>query len=281
MFSLSKLRALDVDSIGDIIKKRGDSASSVEDVANTITDYIYNNFLEKDVRDIVLVRFFITHEFGLLPIALKSIVEKNNITQKKDLHDNTKCMVLLATHGDKRQWNSRTSSVGHQAIPLFSNDFIKSFPMISELFRQFGVKTSEILGKNKSTTIKDRLKLYNAFYVDNAQGHPSVPAQDDFVKPFGIKSVVGFGGVLPANNVFSVIMFCRTEVPKEVAKLFSALSLKINLAILPLYNKKIFNSKNDKDSSCLTKEMCALQESVDVMDWIANKISAKKEGQKV
>jgi hypothetical protein len=48
-----------------------------------------------------------------------------------------KCLVLLASMGDRPEWGSRMSSTGHRAIPLPSGELVRKFPMISNLVKQF------------------------------------------------------------------------------------------------------------------------------------------------
>jgi len=51
--------------------------------------------------------------------------------------------------------------------------------------------------------------------------------------PFGIRSVIGFGGMLPSGNLFAVILFTKVPIPRETADLFRPLALSVKLAILP------------------------------------------------
>ena len=66
---------------------------------------------------------------------------------------------------------------------------------------------------------------YNVFYVEEAAGSPHVPAQETFVQPFGIRSVVGFGWVLPTDELYAVIMFTRVHVPRQTAAMFRVVAL--------------------------------------------------------
>ena len=59
-------------------------------------------------------------------------------------------------------------------------------------------------------------KTYNTFYVPESVGSPYIPTQDDFVIPNGIKSVLGFGGVLSSGEPFVVIMFSKPGIPADV-----------------------------------------------------------------
>lgn len=60
--------------------------------------------------------------------------------------------------------------------------------------------------------------------MPEAIGSPSIPAQDDFVAPHGIKSVAGFGGLLVNGQVLVVIRFTKVAVQKASAAMFRALT---------------------------------------------------------
>jgi hypothetical protein len=69
--------------------------------------------------------------------------------------------------------------------------------------------------------------------VPEALGNPYIPAQRDFIIPYGIRSILGFGGLLPSGDMFAVPMFFKVPVSREVADLFRPLSLNVKVAILP------------------------------------------------
>jgi two-component system NtrC family sensor kinase len=147
----------------------------------------------------------------------------------------TKCLTLIASAGDLPAWNSRHTSACHRAIPLTSPEMLARFPMISELIDQLGVRPEEVAGPSPQLAEEPTRKGYNVFYVEEAAGSPSVPAQLDFVQPFGVRSVLGFGGVLPGGDLFAVVLFARVPVPKETPNLFKPLALNVTLAALPFH----------------------------------------------
>src|SRR2546421_415537 len=59
-----------------------------------------------------------------------------------------KCLTLLASAGDLPAWNSRHTSVGHQAIPLASPEMLHRLPMISQLVQQFGLEPNLLLARS-------------------------------------------------------------------------------------------------------------------------------------
>lgn len=54
-----------------------------------------------------------------------------------------------------------------------------------------------------------------------------MPAQASFVVPLGIRSVIGFGGLLPSRELFTLIVFSKAPISKEVAGLFKSLALTV------------------------------------------------------
>jgi hypothetical protein len=91
--------------------------------------------------------------------------------------------------------------------------------------------------------IDDQQQTYNVFFVPEAEGSPFVPAQANFVVPFGIRSVLGFGGMLPSGNLFAVIIFSKVAVPRNAANLFATIALSLRLALLRFDRRFIFEEQ--------------------------------------
>jgi PAS domain-containing protein len=104
--------------------------------------------------------------------------------------------------------------------------------MFSQLLQQLGVKL-ESKAEPESDLLVDWVEqTFNVFHVGEAKGSPFVPAQEEFVIPFGIQSVLGFGGVLPSKELFTVILFSKQKISRETAELFKPLALSVKLALL-------------------------------------------------
>jgi len=93
---------------------------------------------------------------------------------------------------------------------------------------------------------------YNVFYLPEAAGNKYVPAQEDFVIPFGVSSVLGFGGILPSGNLFVIIMFSRVPISPRTAEMFRTLALSVKIAVLPVADKPFTretmkNSQNEEE----------------------------------
>src|SRR5205807_7868251 len=62
---------------------------------------------------------------------------------------------------------------------------------------------------------------------------PFVPVQREFVIPYGVRSVLGFGSLLPSGNLFVVVLFTKVFLSRSTADLFKPLALSTRLALLP------------------------------------------------
>ena len=104
--------------------------------------------------------------------------------------------------------------------------------MISNLIQQFGLEIDTVLAPNPNLLVDVEQRSYNVFHVPDAAGSPYIPAQEEFVVPFGVRSVLGFGGMLPSGNLFAIILFSQSRIQREVAEMFKTLVLSIKLAVL-------------------------------------------------
>jgi hypothetical protein len=105
--------------------------------------------------------------------------------------------------------------------------------MVSQLLQQLGVEPDSKVQPESDLLADWTDQTLNVFHVAEAKGSPFVPAQEEFVIPFGIESVVGFGGVLPSKELFTVILFSKKKISREMAELFKPLATSVKLALLP------------------------------------------------
>lgn len=224
---------------GKALRMIGEGAKSMEDAADRIVRYLYDNLLDGEAgsRACALVRLFKTHSYGELDAELQEFAQ--NMMENKPPHPGMKCMVLLATAGEQQEWRSRRTSAGHKAIPLPSEEAIDRIPMFLPLIEQFGMKVDMLIKPDPKFLIDLEQRAYNVYYVPEALGNPSIPAQKGFVIPYGIRSILGFGGLLPSGDMFAVPMFFKVPVSREVADLFRPISLNVKIAILP-FEKAVF-----------------------------------------
>ena len=213
------------------LRGQAKGATSVEEAAQAIARYFYDELQDPATGkpSCALVRCYKTHAYGQLPTTLQR--SARNVLRRKPHSDNTKCLTLLGTAGDRPEWNSRLRSLGHQAIPLESEKMVEQAPMIAQLIREFGLDIASVISPNPEILRRMEGKSYSTFYVPEAKGSPYIPAQAEFVVREGIESVLGFGGLLRNGDLIAVILFSRVPIGEETASRFRTLALDVRAAL--------------------------------------------------
>ncbi|MEK6776412.1 MAG: hypothetical protein AABY87_05970 [bacterium] len=236
---LTSFTLKDMTECGSALRDLGSDAESMEEAANRMTRYLYDHLISKQTGEhsCALIRFFKTHAYGRLDDELKQYAR--GMLGDTPEEPVMKCLTLLATAGEKPEWNCRKDSAGHQAIPLPSEQVVNQIPMIRNLIRQLGLEVNTVINPDPNLLLDMAQKTFNVFHVPNALESPFIPSQQNFVIPFGIRSVLGFGGILPMGDIFAMILFSRVFIPEQTANLFKPLSLNIKLAVLP-FEERVF-----------------------------------------
>jgi diguanylate cyclase (GGDEF)-like protein len=232
-YSLTGLGLSTMTRCGAALRALGSGAKALEDVAEAIVRHLHHRLVDDLSGEpaTALVRFYKTRPFEELDEGLRMFARAR--VDGAPLPPRMKCLTLLASAGEQPDWNSPATSVAHRVIPLSSQHMLVDFPMIAHLLRQFGMDAATLGDERPDLMVDTDQHTYNVFYVPEAAGSPEIPAQDDFVVPFGIRSVLGFGGLLADGDLFAVILFSRVHISREAAALFRTLSLSVKLAVLP------------------------------------------------
>ena len=243
MYDPAEFTLSDMTECGATLRKLGAGADSMEEVADRIVSYFYDQFIDPQTSAsaFTLVRFFKTHAFSQLPTDLQAYAQ--TMLNQQVAPPATKCLTLLATQGDRVEWRSRQASIGHQAIPLISEQLVTQSPMIAQLIAQFGLPIHAVLNPDPTLIVDLEQKTFNVFHVLDAVNSPHVPAQQEFVVPFGVRSVLGFGGMLPSGNLIAIIVFSKMPISWETADMFKTLALNVKLAVLPFDRGAVFNQQ--------------------------------------
>ena len=215
---------------GIAIRRVARGTESLEEAADAITRYLYEHCVDASgERACAMVRFYKTHRYDRLEPELKAFAA----ARLGDLEPNAdmRCLVLLATAGDEPAWNARRSSRGHQAIPLPSAERVRAAPMIMRLVEDIGVDIESLVSAPQPHPRGTEPRTYDVFHVEQARGSPFIPAQRDFVEPYGIASVVGFGGLLRSGELFAVILFSRVTIPARSAARFRTIALDVRSSL--------------------------------------------------
>jgi hypothetical protein len=213
---------------------------TLESAAGTVVRYFHEHCvdLHSGARSCALARFYATLPYAALEPGLRHYVgDRAGMTSPPP---DMRCLALLGTAGDEPAWNSRHLSRGHRVIPLPSAEIVRSAPMIARLIEDLGVDLEAVVAGTKPRQSASEPRTYDVFHVEQALGSPVIPAQDEFVVPFAIRSVVGFGGVLRSGELFAVVLFSRAHIPAASASRFRTIALDIRSALFTLSESSIW-----------------------------------------
>jgi len=235
--------------LGDMLKSSlrlrdaASGAASLELSAQRVCRFLYDELHGPDTeRACALVRCYKTHPYGLLDADLQEFAK--SLMEGAYPAPGMKCLTLMASVGQTASWNSRFLSQGHRTIPLPSPEIVEKAPMISQLIKELGLELSSLLKPDPDIVKELSGKRHGVFYVEEAAGSPYIPAQKEFVERYGIRSVLGFGGVLGDGHLFAVILFATVHIPPNTAQRFRTLALDV---------KSAFSKFGEADTFSLTR----------------------------
>jgi hypothetical protein len=224
-----------------ILHSTAAGAPSMEATARLICRALYDELRGPDgERACALIRCYKTHPFGALPADLRRFARQAS-GESSTPAETMRCLTLLASVGSEPQWNARTTSKSHQAIPLPSPQMVAKAPMIAALIRDFGLELADITDPKPEDVRNTEGKSYGVFHVEHALGSRSIPAQEEFVARYRVQSVVGFGGSLASGDLFAVILFSRVTVSAESAERFRTLALDLKALFFPFTESSVFD----------------------------------------
>ena len=211
--------------------------ATVSEAAQRVVDFFYTELVDdQGAPACALARFFKTHPYRDLDEELRTVARESAPNAGSD----TRCLTLLATRGLEPDWNSTRTSRGHRVIPLTSVEMVQQAPMIAQLITQLGVPIANVVRPSASLLLNGGDATHNVFYVAEALGSPYIVAQEDFVKRYGIASVVGCGGMLSSGDLFALILFSRVPIVSDTAEQFRVIGLSLKVAMLPVARKPLF-----------------------------------------
>lgn len=183
--------------------------------------------MAEEFKETVLARVFSTVTFGVLPETTRTFVSQRAREGKIEslMKPETPVLCLMGTFGVEPEWRQRALSKRHLGIPLASEGFTRSLPMISALLSQVGF---DPLGSREETSgIRvDQLlggEGAGVFHVEDArsaidsQGRKVIASQD-FVAAYGIKTVYGMGGCWPDGSFVTCIVFTREQLDRTTIR---------------------------------------------------------------
>jgi serine phosphatase RsbU (regulator of sigma subunit)/PAS domain-containing protein len=256
------------------VRLLSDGASSMEEVAHRVAVCLFDLFRDgvTGERSSVMVRLYKTHPYEDLPADLQAFA-RTSLGKNPD-DPTMRCLTLLGTAGVQPPWNDRRESENHKAVPLPTAQVLEDAPMIARLIEQFGLDPTVVIQPDPELIVHLEQKSFGVFHVPEAAGSPYVPAQD-FVEENGVRSAIGFGGLLPDGDLFAVIIFSRESVVRETADLFQTVAHSVKVALLPFIEGPTFETQRGKDvrvrreKEALRSEVTTLRQLLAVHEQVA------------
>ncbi|HSR25917.1 MAG TPA: GAF domain-containing sensor histidine kinase, partial [Candidatus Eisenbacteria bacterium] len=237
----------DMIECGSELRRLCASAASFEQAARRIVRYLYDTLragggpqpaggavtaepvesVEAPDRAAALVRVFRALPYARLDGEQQELARAALGNEEPDA--STLCLCLAATAGERPEWNHVRSSVRHRVVPLPRG--ARWSPMMARLVKDLGLDASRVRDPELFLDLIE--KTCNVFHVPDARNSPYVPDQDEFVRPYRIASVLGFGGILAPMDLYVVILFSKAPISRGGAGLFRAVSHSVKLGLQP------------------------------------------------
>lgn len=275
MYHLTRFSLKEMAECGAVLRRLGDGARSLEEAADRIVRHLHEQLCDSEMEEkaCVLVRLFKTHPFGELDQELQRYAKE--MLGARPAVPSMPCFTLIATAGLLPEWNDRHQSKRFKAIPIADRQFGAQFPMFSQLMTQFGVDLGTILEPHTELLLDRHETSYNVFHVPDALGSPYVPGQAPFVKPYGVRSVLGFGGLLPTGSLFAVILFSKVRIPRDTAELFRTLALSVKIALLPFDGQADFTASQEPPGAAAAPAKG--ERPINVVNWLKARMTVQEQ----
>lgn len=226
MLILSQTDAAAINQYGrNLMEAHRSDFSSFEHAAQSIAHTLYTDFVgEGDSPQFALVRIYRLTKHDELASELQGLVDPAR----------QRWMTLMGTWGDEPAWCDRHRSQGHKALNLGSDQS----PMVSAAIHQLGMDVGvDLPPAPLDLPIPEASFMTRYFHIEHALGSPYIPAQDGFVKPYGIKSVIGLGSNFASDAAYLLLAFSKAHIDQTNAAKFSQLAPFIS-TLMAMYDAR-------------------------------------------
>lgn len=187
--------------------------STHEAISQFVVETLYREFVVDGNPQLALVRVFRLVHADDLPTKLRALVPA----------DDHYVFTLTGSYGMEANWCHRTRSAAHQAISLNRIAFTDNVPMFLDIFDQLSINMDRLRDAGEVTMHGYK----GSYYIPDAPQHNSLADQDNFIVPYGIRSVIGFGGHIQDLNreqsLFILAAFARVPITADAADHFLAM----------------------------------------------------------
>jgi len=185
--------------------------NSFEAISQQLVDDIYNTFHMPDGSPaFALVRIFRASRFDELSSESRALTQVQAHFY----------LALTASIGQESAWCDRHQSQHHQVIPVNAN----MSPMFKGIFKELGFAwedhTDDLLPEGQNLD----LNIVRYFLVPDASASTAITDQEQFVKPYGIRSVIAIGSNFLSGAAYTLIAFSRVPITEENAKIYAVLA---------------------------------------------------------
>jgi len=220
---------------GDALRQLGAAAASLEEVAAQLVRYLYDHLRDAETGEpaCVLVRCLQIARYQALRSDLQAAVRcglagsQSETAQSAVPGQDLRCLTLLSTAGRLPDGRADAAALGDRVVPLADRAAVQQLPLLAQLIQQFGLDVDTVLAAD-SDGLPQRAHICGVLYVSQVKGDRSA-----VVLPDSIRSIVGFGGMLPSGNLVAVVLFSSVCVARDALKGFEYLGLSTKLALLP------------------------------------------------
>lgn len=214
MIDMSRLDHNGITQFGrELLRQRDKQLGSFEEAAQVCCSAFYRAFTDADGNPaFALFRIFRISRYPELTPEMKATVNRAD----------EQWLTLMATIGDEPAWRDRRQSQGHGCIPKAA---AMTAPMLTEAFRELNLTWEGTPADTDFHLARlDEHISSRYFHVRDAVGSRYIPAQDDFVVPYDVRSVIGLGSGFMSGSAAFAIGFSRVRIGDEQAAIFAEIS---------------------------------------------------------
>lgn len=202
MLNFTSSTPQDFSDFGRQLWLKKNTFASHEQVSQYIVEQLYQEFLTDDGQpQLALVRIFRLTDVDDLPQRVRALVSA----------DEREVMALTGTWGIEEAWQHRSRSEGHQAVPISAIAIPDKIPMFQSVLAQLGIDIEHFYRTQELIAVGDR-PYQGTFFIPDATV-PAIPAQEGFVRPYDIQSLVGFGGFMGSEGTIMYLLYAFSQVP--------------------------------------------------------------------
>src|SRR5262249_1861779 len=146
----------------------------------------------------------------------------------------TPCLTMLGSIGTKTEWCRREADKTYEVLALPDPVLVENFPVVAQMIARFDLPGAFSVPYNPDLFLEEPGRNYDVLYIHEPSTESSVLGeQEQFMHDNGIKSVVGFGGLLPTRNLFAIIVYSKVPIALQTARAFRPFALNTKIALLP------------------------------------------------